>query len=105
MSDSTRGRLNFRADLTPDWDAFHAYWYAIRAQAECKSRQAGHEAFEAQLAAATVLLESSWAERRHVEAVRKAELRAERHAASIERRRRYNAGWMRDYRARKKASP
>jgi hypothetical protein len=34
-------------------------------------------------------------------AIRTAELRAERREASIERRRRYNAAWMRDYRARK----
>jgi hypothetical protein len=101
MSASNRGWLVFRADLTPNWDAFHAYWYGMRAKAERKSRQAGHEAFEAQLAAASVLIEASWAARRHVEAVRKAEIRAERHAASIERRRRYNAAWMRDYRARK----
>ncbi|HET9757786.1 MAG TPA: hypothetical protein VFP66_14865 [Candidatus Limnocylindrales bacterium] len=103
MVDLSRGWLIFRADLTPDWDAFHAYWYARRAEAERESRQAGIEAFEAQRAAAKVLLEAAWAEQAHVRAVRKAEVRAERREASIERRRDYNAAWMRDYRARKKA--
>jgi hypothetical protein len=102
MTDTTRGWLIFRPDLTPDWDAFHAYWHAMRAKAALKSRQAGHEAFEAQQAAAAILSEAAWAEREHVKAIRKAELRAERHAASIERRRRYNAAWMREYRARGK---
>jgi hypothetical protein len=48
-------------------------------------------------------MEASWAERAHVAAVRKAELRAERHAASIDRQRRYSAAWMRERRARAKA--
>jgi hypothetical protein len=94
--------LILRADLTPNWKAFYAYWMRERAVAERHSRQAGREAFEAQLAAASVLLEASWAQRAHVEAVRKAEIRAERLAASTERRRRYNAAWMRNYRARLK---
>lgn len=89
-------------DLTPDWDAFYAYWRARRAEAALKSREAGDEAFEAQVAAAHVLLEAAWAEQAHVRAIRKAEARAERREASIERRRRYNATWMRDYRARTK---
>jgi hypothetical protein len=51
-----------------------------------------------------VLLEASWRTgRAHVEAIRRAEVRRKRHAASIERRRRYNAAWMRDYRARMNA--
>ena len=91
----------FRADLSPDWDALHAYWRTIRAKAERESRQAGIKAFEEQLAAAGVLLEASSAEQAHMMAIRTAELRAERREASIERRRRYNAAWMRDYWARK----
>jgi len=98
---SDRVWLVFRADLSPDWDAFHAYWRTIRAKAERESRQAGIKAFEEQLAAAGVLLEASSAEQAHMMAIRTAELRAERREASIERRRRYNAAWMRDYRARK----
>jgi hypothetical protein len=102
MADSTREWLVFRPDLTPNWDAFHKYWHRIRAEAERKSRQAGIEAFEAQRAAASVLLEASWAEQAHVKVIRTAEIRAERHAASVERRRRYNAAWMRDFRARQR---
>ena len=62
MADPTRGWLVFRADLPPDWDAFYAYWHAIRAAAERKGRQAGIEAFEAQRAAASILLEAARAE-------------------------------------------
>jgi hypothetical protein len=55
------------------------------------------------VAAASVLLETSWAERAQVEAVRKPEFRDEGRAASVERRRRYNAARMRLYRANKRA--
>ncbi len=75
-----------------------------RAAAERESREAGIEAFEAQTAAARVLLEASWAEQDLVRAVRKAEIRHARQAASIERRRRYKAAWMREYRARARAA-
>jgi hypothetical protein len=101
MTKTPPGWLIFRADLTPDWDAFHAYWWAKRAEAERESRQAGIKAFEDQRAAAHVLLEAAWAEQAHAKEIGKAEARAERREASIERRRRYNAAWMRDYRARK----
>lgn len=103
MADSTKGWLILRADLTPNWKAFYAYWMRERSAAERKSREAGIEAFEAQLAASEVLLEAAWAQQGHLKAVRKAEVRAERRVASIERRRRYNKAWMRDYRARNKA--
>jgi hypothetical protein len=100
MSDTTEGWLILRADLTPDWGAFSTYWMRERSQAERLSRQAGIEAFEAQQAAAHVLLEAAWAEQALGRAIRKAEMRAERRAASIERRRRYNAVWMRECRAK-----
>ena len=105
MADPTRGWLILRADLTPDWNAFYRYWMRERSTAERRSREAGAEAFNAQQAAATVLLEASWAAKDQCEAVRKAELRHERQAASLERRRRYNAAWMREYRARKASAP
>jgi hypothetical protein len=103
VTDVPRVWLILRTDLTPDWDAFYAYWIHARAVAERKSRQAGIDAFEAQRAAAGVLLEAAWAEQALVRDIRKAEVRAEQRLVSIERRRRYNAAWMRDYRARKKA--
>lgn len=71
--------------------------------AKRKSGQAGIEAFEAQRAAAHVLLEAAWAEQENVTVLRKAELRAQRHVPSAERRRRYNSAWMRGFRARRKA--
>jgi hypothetical protein len=103
MTDATRGWLVLLPDLTPDWKSFMRYWMRERAAAERQSRQAGIEAFDAQKAAASVLLEAAWAERAHVEAVRKAEERHERQAASREHRRPYNAAWMREYRASKRA--
>ena len=48
-------------------------------------------------------MEAAWAQQADVEAVRKAELRHARHRANIARRRRYNAVWMREYRARERA--
>jgi hypothetical protein len=102
MSDTTRGWLILRADLTPNWKAFYVYWMRERAVAERQSRQAGIAAFEAQQAAAHVLLEAAWAEQENVRVIRKAEIRAQRHLASIERRRRFNAAWMRAHRARQK---
>ena len=104
MSNSTRGWLILRADMTPNWKAFHAYWMRERAAAERQNHQTGIKAFEAQLAASSVLMEAARAQQAHVQALRKAEFRAKRHAASIERRRRYNAAWMREYRARRKAN-
>jgi hypothetical protein len=105
MADTTRGWLILRPDLTPDWKAFYAYWMRERSAAERMSRQAGGQAFQAQQAAAFVLLEAAWAEQERVAEVRRAELRHERQAASRERRRRYNAAWMRDYRARARTNP
>ena len=95
--------LILRPDLTPDWDAFYAYWIHARAVAERKSRQAGIDAFEAQRAAAHVLLEAAEAQQALVRDVRKAEVRAQQRVVSKERRRSFNAAWMRDYRERKKA--
>ena len=103
MADVTPVWLVLLPDLSPDWKAFYRYWRHERALADRKGRQAGREAFEAQLAAASVLRETAWGEQALDRAARKAELRDERHAASIERRRRYYARWMRDYRARTKA--